>query len=151
MRVIKVNLSPLIKRRIILLLILCSYLNFKSFCQNKMVFDTLGISLNIKPFDTISSSQKIILNNNNNIEWGVFEGEGGILKLYDENENFLSRHFLIPMEKWYLKDSIELYTTLKFKTFSKKGKITFINNPGGGSEEEAGKQIKFDIPVFINN
>jgi len=151
MRIIKVNLSPLIKRRNILLLILCSYLNFNSFCQNKMVFDTLGISLNIKPYDSISSSQKIVLNNNNNIDWGVFEGEGGILKLYDENENFLSRHFLIPMEKWYLKDSIELYTTLKFKTFSKKGKITFINNPGGGSEEEAGKQIKFDIPVFINN
>ena len=90
------------------------------------------------------------VNHNNNIDWGVFEGEGGILKLYDENENFLSRHFLIPGEKWYLKDSIELYTTLKFKTFSKKGKITFINNPGGGSDEEAGKQIKFDIPVFIN-
>jgi hypothetical protein len=53
-----------------------------------MVFDTLGISLNIKPYDTISSSQKIVLNNNNNIDWGVFEGEGGILKLYDENENF---------------------------------------------------------------
>ena len=45
MRVIKVNLSALIKRRNILLLILCSYLNFNSFCQNKMVFDTLLLRL----------------------------------------------------------------------------------------------------------
>jgi hypothetical protein len=149
MRIIKVKISTLIIRKIILLIIFFIYLNFKSFSQNTFVFDTLGISLNIKPYDTISSSQIIILNNNNNINWGVFEGEGGVLKLYDENENFLSRHFLIPMEEWHLKDSIRLYTTLKFKTFSKKGKITFINNPGGGSEEEAGKQIKFDISVLF--
>ena len=75
MRIIKVKLKSLFQKKIILLFLFISGVNYISFSQNKLVFDTLGISLNIKPYDTISITYDIIINNNNN--WGIFEGEGG--------------------------------------------------------------------------
>jgi hypothetical protein len=149
MRIIKVKLKSLFQKKIILLFLFISGVNYISFSQNTLVFDTLGISLNIKPYDTISITHDIIINNNNN--WGIFEGEGGIVTLYDENKNLLCQQFLNPKGEWYLKDSIELYATLKFTTFSKKGIIEFTNNPGDGSGEEAGKRVSFDIPISFNS
>lgn len=147
MRAIKVK--SLIQKQIILLLLIISCINYITFSQNTLVFDTLGISLNIKPYDTISLSSDIIINNNNN--WGIYEGEGGVVTLYDENKNLLCQQFLNPNGEWYLKDSVELYATLKFTTFSKKGKIKFTNNPGDGSGEESGKKISFDFPIYYNS
>ena len=57
----------------------------------------------------------------------------GIVTLYDKNKNLLCQQFLNPKGEWYLKDSVELFATLHFSTFSKKGKIKFTNNPGDGS------------------
>ena len=53
---------------------------------------------------------------------GNFEGEGGIVTLYDENKNLLCQQFLNPNGQWYLNlnDSIELYATLHFLLFLKK-------------------------------
>ncbi len=149
MRIIKVKLKSLFQKKIILLFLFISGVNYISFSQNTLVFDTLGISLNIKPYDTISITYDIIINNNNN--WGIFEGEGGIVTLYDENKNLLCQQFLNPKGEWYLKDSVELHATLEFTTFSKKGKIKFNNNPGDGSGEEAGKRVSFDIPISFNS
>ena len=120
MRIIKVKLKSLFQIKIILFLLFISVINYISFSQNTLVFDTLGISLNIKPYDTISITYDIIINNNNN--WGIFEGEGGIVYLYDENKNLLCQQFLNPKGEWYLNpnDSIKLYATLQFTTFSKK-------------------------------
>ena len=151
MRIIKVKLKTLFQKKIILLFLFISGVNYVSFSQNMLVFDTLGISINIKPYDTIISHFDVIINNNNNINWGVFEGEGGIVTLYDENKNLLCQQFLNPKGEWYFKDSVELHTTLKFTTFSKKGIIEFTNNPGAGSDEEAGKRISFEIPIFYNS
>ena len=151
MRIIKVKLKSLFQKKIILLCLFISCINYVLFSQNMMVFDTLGISINIKPYDTIISPFDVIINNNNNINWGVFEGEGGIVTLYDENKNLLCKQFLNPKGEWYFKDSVELNTTLKFTTYSKKGIIEFTNNPGGGSDEEAGKRISFEIPIFFNS
>ena len=150
MRIIKVKLKCLFQKKIILLFLFISGINYVSFSQNMLVFDTLGISINIKKYDTIISPFDVIVNNNNS-DWGVFEGEGGIVTLYDENKNLLCQQFLNPKEEWYFKDSVELYATLKFTTFSKKGKIKFTNNPGDGSGEEAGKRVSFDIPISLNS
>jgi hypothetical protein len=151
MRIIKVKLKSLFQKKIILLFLFISVINYISFSQNTLVFDTLGISLNIKPYDTISITHDIIINNNNN--WGIFEGEGGIVTLYDENKNLLCQQFLNPNSELYLNpnDSIELYANLHFSTFSKKGIIEFTNNPGDGSGEEAGKRVSFDIPISFNS
>ena len=151
MRVIKVKLSSLVQKQIILLLLLTCCVNCVLFSQTKLFFDTLGISLNIKPYDTILSPFDIIINNNNNSNWNIFEGEGGIVTLYDENKNLLCQQFLNPKGEWYLKDSVELFTYLNFTTFSKNGKIKFTNNPGDGSGEEAGKRINFEIPISFNS
>ena len=147
MRIIKVKLKSLFQKKIILLFLFISGVNYVSFSQTNLFFDTLGISINIKPYDTILSPFDVI----NNSNWGIFEGEGGIVTLYDENKNLLCQQFLNPKGEWYLKDSVELYATLEFTTFSKKGKIKFNNNPGGGSGEEAGKRISFEIPIFYNS
>ena len=149
LRIIKVKLKSLFQKKTILFFLFISVINYISFSQNTLVFDTLGISLNIKPYDTISTTHDIIINNNNN--WGIFEGEGGIVTLYDENKNLLCQQFLNPKGEWYFKDSVELFATLKFSTFSKKGKIKLTNNPGDGSEEEAGKRISFEIPISFNS
>jgi hypothetical protein len=149
LRIIKVKLKSLFQKKTILFFLFISVINYISFSQNTLVFDTLGISLNIKPYDTISLTHDIIINNNNN--WGIFEGEGGIVTLYDENKNLLCQQFLNPKGEWYFKDSVELFATLKFSTFSKKGKIKLTNNPGDGSEEEAGKKISFEIPISFNS
>lgn len=151
MRIIKVKLKSLFQKKIILLFLFISGVNYVSFSQNMLVFDTLGISINMKPYDTIISPFDVIINNNNNINWGVFEGEGGIVTLYNENKNLLCQQFLNPKGEWYFKDSVELSATLKFTTFSKKGIIEFTNNPGAGSDEEAGKRISFEIPISFNS
>ena len=69
MRIIKVKLKSLFQIKIILFLLFISVINYISFSQNTLVFDTLGISLNIKPYDTISITYDIIINNNNNWEF----------------------------------------------------------------------------------
>lgn len=152
MRIIKVKLKSLFQKKIILLFLFISGVNYVSFSQTNLFFDTLGISINIEPYDTILSPFDVIINNNNNSNWNIFEGEGGIITLYDEN-NSIDQKYLNPKGEWYLNpnDSIELYATLHFSTFSKKGKIKFTNNPGGGSGEEAGKRISFEIPIFYNS
>ena len=122
MRIIKVKLKSLFQKKIILLFLFISVVNYVSFSQTNLFFDTLGISINIKPYDTILSPFDVIINNNNS-NWGIFEGEGGIVTLYDENKNLLCQQFLNPKGEWYLKDSVELYATLEFTTFSKKGQF----------------------------
>ena len=57
--------------------------------------------------------------------------------------------FFKSLERWYLKESVKLYGSLKFTTFCKKSLIKFSHNFGDGSGEEAGKIVRFDIPIFL--
>ena len=131
MRIIKVKLKSLFQKKIILLFLFISGVNYVSFSQTNLFFDTLGISINIKPYDTILSPFDLIINNNNNSNWGIFEGEGGIVTLYDENKNLLCQQFLNPNGEWYLNpnDSIELYATLHFLLFLKKELLSLLTIP----------------------
>ena len=53
---------------------------------------------------------------------GVFEGEGGIVTLYDENKNLLCQQFLNPKGEWYLNpnDSINFMLPYNLLLLAKK-------------------------------
>lgn len=106
----------------------------------------LGISVyNIKSGDEISSPLKIIGNTNGN-GWNGFEGQVGVVKLFDENNNQLGFAILTATEDW-MQPSIDFEANLVFTAGkSGPGKLVFYNeNPSG----DPARDKTFELPVMI--
>ena len=105
--------------------------------------------LNIKADDTISSPFNIKINTNGVDGWFVSEGEGGYVRIYNEQNHILTSGILFAEGDWFGLDSVMLSTKLTFSTSAKKGKLIISNNPGEGSEEEEGVKKEIEIPIYF--
>ncbi len=103
-------------------------------------------SVNINPHDVIRSPLEIKINSMG--VWYASEGELGLIKLYDSEGQELTWGIMSATEEWMRPGPVMFQTTLKFNPGdSEKGVLVVYNNPGGGSGNEAGEEISFEIPV----
>ena len=103
-------------------------------------------TVSINPYDVVSSPLLVEVNSMG--IWHAFEGALGYVELIDTEGTALAMGFLTTKEEWMTSGPVMFQTTLEFDTKGAESGILIVhNNPGGGSGDEAGEEISFELPV----
>lgn len=103
-------------------------------------------TVNIQPNQKITSPLELKVNSEG--VWLANEGELGWVQLVDESGNELTKGFLTSEGDWMQSGPVMFSSVLTFDSKNlEKGILIIHNNPGGGDGDEAGEELKFEIPV----
>lgn len=100
--------------------------------------------MNLTDGDSISSPIEIIVNSEG--LWHAFEGELGVVKLFDEMENELGLGILSTDENWMQAGPVIFKTILSYSiNTSGKGRLVFTNN---NASDNRALDKSFEMIVF---
>ena len=103
-------------------------------------------TVSINPHEVINFPLHIKINSMG--VWRAYEGELGLVKLYNSEGQQLAWGIMSATEEWMRPGPVMFQTSLQFNPGdSEKGTLVIHNNPGGGSGDEAGEEVSFKIPV----